>query len=323
MIRIAGYPMDLALAEEHTFPGEVTSYPVEGGADVSDHIRDLPEEITLECIVSDSPIGDIATDPTRQIAGADAPLPSADALAKLRELKALRRPVSVETSLGVFESMAIIDLTVPVDAMRSPGTMDPGGNRDKDQRGGLFFTISLRKIVTVTNRRTRVRVKTNLAGAGGKAKPKAVTGTPLQIDDTIIWRHGSPPGTAFQPVVDPFEVVRVRYDPRPGKTREESIALGRVDPASPFITYIDSNGKPIAGGTQRYNDLIADLRRDAADKRLGQARALRQTPSEAVEDALANVRRSSLPAGIDLSRVQRPAPPPLPFQNLQPINGVP
>src|SRR5690348_607819 len=110
LVRINGFPMDLSISEEHSFPGEVTERPVEEGSDFGDHIRDLPEEITLECIVSDLPTGDIANDPTRQPAGADTALPSADALAKLRELKAAKQRVTIETSIGVFESMAFLDL---------------------------------------------------------------------------------------------------------------------------------------------------------------------------------------------------------------------
>src|SRR5688572_9525100 len=120
LIRIDGFPMDLSLSEGHTFPGEVTRYPVESGADMSDHILDLPEEVTLECIVSDSPSGDVATDPTRQLGEVpadglldpNAPLPSADALEHLREMKRRRRPVSIETSLGVFVSMACVEIVV-------------------------------------------------------------------------------------------------------------------------------------------------------------------------------------------------------------------
>ena len=95
MIVIDGFPMDLALSEEHRFPGEVTSYPVEQGADISDHIRTLPEEITLECIVSDTPIGEVATDATRT----SGTLPAEAALAKLLEIRNRRprRPVPVET----------------------------------------------------------------------------------------------------------------------------------------------------------------------------------------------------------------------------------
>lgn len=167
--------MDLAVSEEHGFPSEVTSHPVEQGPDISDHIRNLPEEITLESIVSDTPIGEVAADPSRQAAGPDAPLPSADALQKLREIRAARRPVTVETSLGTFENMALENLTVP---------------RDAQKTGGLFFTATFRRMNLVTNKRTRRRVATPLAGAGGKAAAQKKALDAFKVVETYFWRMG-------------------------------------------------------------------------------------------------------------------------------------
>jgi hypothetical protein len=318
MIKIAGYPMDLALSEEFTFPGEMTSRPVELGPDVSDHIRDLPEEITLECIVSDTPIGDIARDPTR--AGTDfslreldpdelRPLPSIDALAKLRELKALRRPVPVETSLGTFTDMAILNIKV---------------SRDANKSNGLFFTVDLAKFNFVVNRRTKVRVKTPMAGAGGKAKAKATAATKLTVNNEIVWFHGVPPGAPFK-AGNAVETIRVVYTEPAGLSDEEKIALGRVrtglsgvDPGSSFIQYFKvPSGLLIAGGAER-TALVADLRRDAEAKRRAEAKRL--TPPEAVEEAVATIKRASLPPGKDLSRFKRPVPGPF---KPAPFNGVP
>lgn len=287
LIRIAGYPMDLALTEGHTFPGEVTKYPVEQGADVSDHIRDLPPEITLECIVSDDPIGDIANDPTRQSLAGEFVLPSGDALEKLRELKALRRPVSIETSLGVFESMAFESLEVP---------------RDKDKNNGLFFTAKFTKFVSVTNRRVKVRVKTPMAGAGGKSKVKAVVGkTVTVIDDTVVWRHGTPPGAPFRGGLS--EIVEVSYSKPAGLSRSEAIALGPANVASQFVTYFHAGAATPIVGAERIA-LQQDLARDAAEKREAQGKALNLGPNASLRQA------QNLPEGLDLSRFQRPAPEP-------------
>lgn len=285
-VRIDGFPMDLALTEGHTFPGEVTKYPVESGADMSDHIRDLPESITLECIVSDSPSGDIATDPTRQLGEVpadglldpNAPLPSADALEHLREAKRRRRPVSVETSLGVFESMAIVDLEVPKDASKTHG---------------LFFTVRLERINIVTNRRTKVRTRSNMAGAGGKGRGKAAAGKPVQIDNTIIWLHGLPPGSAWKPG-NPLETVLVTYSKRGGLTKDEAIAFGAAAPDSSFITYSTTDGKTIT--SPRRQALEADLKRDRRNK-LGTRKPIRSGGG-------------SLPIGTDISRFKREPPGP-------------
>src|ERR1051325_4015191 len=172
LIRINGYPMDLCMREVHKFPGEATDYPVESGADISDHIREMPDEITLtDCIVSDTPIGEVATDPSRQPdPGPDGAvlLPSAAAYAKLRDIKALRKPVTVETSLGAFASMAFLDLEITVEPKRNPGgRLGPDG---KPLPGALWFTASFKKITTVTNQRTKVRTRTNLANGSKGVK---------------------------------------------------------------------------------------------------------------------------------------------------------
>jgi hypothetical protein len=308
MIKIAGYPMDLALSEEFSFPGEMTRRPVELGPDVSDHIRDLPEEITLECIVSDTPIGDIARDPTRSgAASSDAllaldeeprPLPSFDALAKLRELKALRRPVTIETSLGTFIDMAILSIKV---------------NRDAARSNGLFFTADFAKFNFVVNRRTKVRVKTPMAGAGGKAKPKVTVGQALRVDATITWRHGVPAGAPFR-VGNIVEEVDVRYVLPSGLSRDETIAIGQAAPSSPVVKYFFGEGA-LSGqeitGIPRL-DLIRDLERDAAAKRLDQQRIF-AAPGSEIREA------QNLPPGLDLSRFHRPAPTTFPKPQSPPV----
>jgi hypothetical protein len=184
---IDNYPTDVTVSEVHSYPGEATRFPVEVGADTTDHIRELPDEIALECIVSDTPIGEIATHPTRQSVGPEAPLPSADAFQRLREMKRTRRPVTVTTSRGTFDQMACIDFET---------------TNDKDKSGGLFFSIRFQRIEMVTNRRTRIRVATPMAGAGGraKAKKKAVDEfVRVGAKPVTTWRRGVTPGGPLRP----------------------------------------------------------------------------------------------------------------------------
>jgi hypothetical protein len=296
MIVIDGFPMDLALSEGHSFPGEVTQYPVEQGADFSDHIRDLPEEIELECIVSDSPSGAIANDPTRKgEPGADGntPLPSAAALEKLRLMKARRRPVSIETSLGVFTSMACIALDVPKDAARS---------------NGLFFTATFKKINIVTNRRTKTPVRTSLAGAGGKAAPKAVAGTGMIVTNSVvIWNQGRPPGAPFRNGLSVR--VAIKYSKPFGFTDDVLVAAGLSGLGSPLNEYtVVGEAAPVTGDRRRA--LVLDLQRDASNKKLAQLDGLSETLADSPFSRLKN---KNLPPGKDLSRFSRPAPPPPPI----------
>ena len=48
MITIAGFVIDAALRETHTYESEVTEYPVESGAMITDNIRPRPITIEIE-----------------------------------------------------------------------------------------------------------------------------------------------------------------------------------------------------------------------------------------------------------------------------------
>lgn len=282
-VRINGFPMDLAVSEGHSFPGEVTKKPVEVGADVSDHIRDLPPEITLECIVSDIVPGELVNDPQRGTL-VETPnglleevLPREQALAKLREIKALRRPVTVETSLGKFESMAFVSLDVPT---------------DKDKNNALFFTAKFSKFVQVTNKRTRAKVA-----------PKATAGTEVFVNEVVVWKHDIATGQ-FVGVVSK---VDVHYNRPEGMTREQAAAVarqaenegavvvGELALGMPFFQYFEHGTKIEIIGPRRAK-LVADL--------TVQGEQANQLPPKPF--AGDNIR--NLPPGVSLDRFNRQVP---------------
>src|SRR4051794_30438938 len=47
---------DAVTSEKHDEPVEVTEHAVESGAAVSDHARPGPDTVTLECVVTNTPI---------------------------------------------------------------------------------------------------------------------------------------------------------------------------------------------------------------------------------------------------------------------------
>jgi hypothetical protein len=320
LVRINGYPMDLALSEGHSFPGAATEFPVEAGADISDHIRELPTEITLECIVSDTPIGEVATDPTRQPqTGPDGtttqPLPSTDALARLREIKALRKPVRVETTLGVFESMAFIDLTVPVEAAKSPGHADP--DPQKARAGALFFTAKFKKIVIVTNRRTKVRTRSSMAGSGGQGKNVTKVAKVYKIVKTVKWFHGSPPGAPWRDP-NPIELVKVGFATPKGvpanqvpSVLDETLRYTELGYANDNVQFTDAKGVQIVG--DRLNALRLDLLRDRRDADAARDRdPAFHDPRFGPDGQLLPKAAKNLPTGISTNNWSLPdnAPPP-------------
>lgn len=213
-IRISGYPIDLAITEDHSFDSEVTEYPVESGADVSDNIRNKPLEITLEGIVSDTPIGAIAQDPTRK-PEAGAPLPSRDAYNRIIAIRDAREPVTIETSLGKFERMALTKIGIP---------------RDRTTGKALKFTVSFKQLNIVTNSRSTVRVavpnctgKVNggsrqpLLGVNGKPVPKAFESIPRYVNSYAATNRKSLKPSLGNPILTTNKAQRLstggRRDP--------------------------------------------------------------------------------------------------------------
>lgn len=332
-IRIDGFLLDLEVSARHVFPGEVTRFPVEEGPDISDHIRALPDEITLESIVSDSPIGTVATDATR----ADGAVPSEAALAKLRAVREARRPVVVETSLGTFEDMGLEELEVPT---------------SKEQSGGLFFTARFVRMRLVTNRRTRVRVSTAMAGAGGGGKlKKTVTDSFQQVDDVLTWRISDAPGGRPLKYVGVVPFRRAAFDwakvvgTRTTVSREITTDQ-KVSTFSAIFTALSERrlledvgivyrftGEASAGAVKRFDIapgkrltneqrawFLQDLLRDANAKRDAETRELQR---DLQRDPAGTLRKmQNLPPGVDLDRFQRPPPgPTLPAGSRLPFVG--
>lgn len=142
MIWIDGYPIDAAISETHMLNSEVASDPVEKGAATSDHIRELPDEITLECIVSDTPMGAVADFRSDESNGAT---PSMNAYERMKFIRKRAQPVTIITSLGTFESMALENFTVP---------------RRAEDGEALRFSAKFKLFVEVENERTVVEVAT-------------------------------------------------------------------------------------------------------------------------------------------------------------------
>ncbi len=134
-IGIGDLVIDCAVTEGHSFRSEISSFPTEDGSEVTDHVRVLPDMVTLEGLVSDTPLGgDLVT--RREIAS---DLPSVDILAELKLIREKREPVTITTSLGVYTNMVMTGLDVPRDAATGES---------------LKFTAIFQQIIVVTLKRT-------------------------------------------------------------------------------------------------------------------------------------------------------------------------
>ena len=183
-VMIDNYLIDVTLSEDHKFESEVTEYPVESGSTVSDNIRPKPIMVTMEGLVSNTPLASMAavrrTRPPAEAAllalgsvGAAGALRAASSGVKTSEeayqhlltIYERREPVTIRTSLGTFENMALESLNFP----RSSGEPD-----------GLRFTASFKQIVVVKNKRVKVAIPIAANGGGnGKGGAKAAITKPL------------------------------------------------------------------------------------------------------------------------------------------------
>ncbi len=167
---IGSLEIDAVPTEGHSFPSEVSEHPVEKGSDTTDNVRNLPVSLSLDCIVSDTPIGDLAD--RRE----DFTSPSVEAYNYLQEIRDKKEPVTVITSMDVFDNMILETLEVP---------------RDAHTGDALRFRVTFKQIQLITNARVFVNVtlpkgkkKQNL---GNRPAPNVsdITATDAEIRKTL------------------------------------------------------------------------------------------------------------------------------------------
>ena len=127
--------LDASLNESHKYKNTVTSYPVEQGLDISDHVRQEPETFSLEGIVTNSPVSffPILTDFKTIInGGKDRVMTAYEALLLIAGRKLVKTPngsgdfvnitietkpkiIDISTHLRVFSDMILEDLTFDFD----------------------------------------------------------------------------------------------------------------------------------------------------------------------------------------------------------------
>lgn len=237
MIKVNGYPIDVALSEDLKYESEVTKSPVEQGADVADHVIARLPVLTFEGVVSDTPTGRVANDESRlQLGGAT---PSQDAFERFKAIHTAKQPVTVECSFGKFDHMVMTSLNPKKDAASAKS---------------FQFTATFEDVRIVENRRTTVRVAVPNCG---KKQNYGLSLDKVTNGKQILWRKGKPPGSS--PSTDP-----------PGVIVGQEIVHA-------IKNHFYHEDKKTQLTTKELNDLTADLNRDSAlSTRRGIARAENQ-----------------------------------------------
>lgn len=141
---IADVTVDCTLSVDHKYANEVSSHPAESGADFTDNSANKPLEISLDCIISNTPVG-LAPN------ASFGPNIVEGVQGRLVELNLLREPITVVDTFGRFDNMQIENLTF---------------SRTSKNGEALAFKISFKQLIIITNSRTIVQV--SIPNAQGK-----------------------------------------------------------------------------------------------------------------------------------------------------------
>jgi len=116
---------DAFVSESHSVEAEVTTYPIETGEQIADHIIDMPRELTVRAISTTTPIqlgGGLgnAANIISNIGNAfedesDILKPSGRAWHNLIAMMRQKQPISITTILGHYSSMVLVGLNTVSD----------------------------------------------------------------------------------------------------------------------------------------------------------------------------------------------------------------
>lgn len=158
---IGGMFFDAFLRLDHTSKLNITSHPVQTGANISDHAYLEPKQITIEIGMSD-----VAKDLiTNQFSGGWSK--SVTAYQKLRELQASRVPLDVLTRLGIYRNMLIETITAP---------------DDYRTLSGLKATITMKEVLVASVQTVKVSANPHMTDYTNRGEVQAGK---VQDDETM------------------------------------------------------------------------------------------------------------------------------------------
>lgn len=151
---IAVIELDAAISTQHTRNATATKHPVEKGAKITDHIRAEPEQLVIEGLVSNTPVGRTAQLRAVSFVGNEFQTTTAapsvfgtpgyaeEAFKKLDEIVGKGVLVTIATQYMTYTDMALTSFVAP---------------RDGTTGDALRFTATFEKIVIVSNKLTTIR----------------------------------------------------------------------------------------------------------------------------------------------------------------------
>jgi len=192
--KIGSLQLDASLKDSHSFENEVSSFPIEDGFTISDNIRVLPVQLTIDGIVTDSPISVRFQDVNDIVSGNSSN--RTESLVVEREDTAVRvetardvllkirgengkdpEIVTIVTGLKVYENMVMTKLTF---------------DRDGKTGRALPFTASFTRLVTkqlsTETLKPKPVVKDKASSKKNKGKQKPAEASAKTKEDTSFAR---------------------------------------------------------------------------------------------------------------------------------------
>jgi len=186
--KVGSVELDVTLREDHKYSSRVTTYPIEEGSSLSDHIINEPTIVVLEGIVTDTPLSILSAFNR-----------SVDSFNRLIEIHNRREIVQVVTGLKVYNNMAITVLDVP---------------REVTTGQSLRFTIELQEIILDDSVRFQIEEENLFVGVQSKI-PEDIVSTGEDIpfiknDPPFTLKDQSTSGKDFgiqNPQTPPFDII--------------------------------------------------------------------------------------------------------------------
>lgn len=159
---LAALTVDTVDSEAHDWTNDVSQYAVEGLTDISDNIKQKPDELSVTCFVSNAPITGLIDEVVhfadRFLNGRNR---TQQAFNQLKALRDLRVPVSVATRYRVYTNVAITGVTI---------------RRTPDLGDALVFDVRFKQINIVSTQTTAI--------------PKGLGAAGKQVDNATKQRAG-------------------------------------------------------------------------------------------------------------------------------------
>lgn len=159
---------DASKDEDHTGENEVTDFPVEEGANITDHSRPKPRTLQIHAFVTGTPMSllNIATPPGFKATRGK------DAWKQMDKWRREATKLTAITTLFAYTDVIITKLSVP---------------RNAQNADGIEFTINFKEVFTVSSKLVPKPVRAAKAdSANVGAKPTAPASPPVQQQTTGI-----------------------------------------------------------------------------------------------------------------------------------------